>query len=320
MYIIAEIGFNHEGDMGLAVQMIEAAARAGANAVKFQTYRAIDLALPSAPHYEAIKCGEMTLEQHQELTRVACDCGIDFLSTPYSAWAVELLERVGVPAYKVASMDCTNTHLLGFIAQTKKPIYLSTGMATLAEIAETLHFLNTENSGDVTLLHCVSLYPAQADDLHLDIIPLLKKLFGVPVGYSDHYPGIQACLAATMLGAEVIETHFTLDTSKEGGDHHHSADPDMLRQLVSEIHLFTTMKGKERAIYHRPDRQWVVKFRRGVYAAKHLPAGSTLNEKDLLFCRPTSAFSPNDIDWLKGKITSQDVAAYKAIDYENLKY
>ena len=319
MYIIAEIGFNHEGDIKLAIQMIEAAAQAGANAVKFQTYRALDLALPSAPHYNAIKCGEMSLEQHKELANVAHDCGVDFLSTPYSQWAVELLEHIGVPAYKVASMDCTNTHLLRLIATTQKPIYLSTGMATLSEIAATLDFLQENNSGEVILLHCLSLYPGKAEDLHLDIIPLLKKLFGGRVGYSDHYPGVQACLIAAVLGAEILETHFTLDIAKPGGDHCHSATPEMLQQLIADIHLANQMRGKEQAIYNRPDRQWAKTFRRGMYAAKSLNKEQVIKEEDLLFCRPTSELSPNDIDWLRGKKLSQKALPYQAISHRMLE-
>jgi sialic acid synthase SpsE len=319
MYIIAEIGFNHEGDMKLAVQMIEAAAQAGANAVKFQTYRAIDLALPSAPHYQSIRCGEMSLEQHQELATVACDFGVDFLSTPYSPWAVDLLERIDVPAYKVASMDCTNTHLLQLIAATQKPVYLSTGMATLAEIANSLDFLRRNDSGQVTLLHCMSLYPANAEDLHLDIIPLLKKMFGIPVGYSDHYPGVQACFVAAILGADVLETHFTLDVSKSGGDHSHSADPKMLKQLVADIELAKSMIGVKRAIYNRPDCRWAKKFRRGVYAAKQLYQDEHLRVENLLFCRPTSRFSPNDVTWLTEKILSRNVSPYQPIEPDMLK-
>ena len=225
MYIIAEIGFNHKGDMGLAEEMIRSAADAGVNAVKFQTFRARDIALPSSPHYSLIKAGEMNVDDHVKLKMMAKGCGVDFLSTPFSPWAVDVLEEIGVEAYKVASMDCANKHLLGLIANTKKPIFLSTGMATLAEIAESMEFLQEKDSGTVTLFHCMSIYPPKAKDLNLNIIPFLRSVFGVPVGYSDHFPGIKACFSAAVLGAEVIETHFTLDTSMEGPDHHHSADP-----------------------------------------------------------------------------------------------
>jgi len=312
--IITEIGFNHEGELKLAIEMIKAATQAGANAIKFQTYRAKDLALPSAPHYQAIKRGEISLEQHQELAKIAHGCGIEFLSTPFSPWAIDVLEKVGVPAYKIASMDCTNKHLLGFVAETKKPIYLSTGMATLTEISETLYYLSEVKSGPVTLLHCMSLYPANANDLNLVIIPYLKELFGVPVGYSDHYPGTKACLGAAMLGAEVIETHFTLDISKKGADHYHSVDAEMLRQLIADIELFQQMKGTKLGCYNRPDRKYATQYRRGVFTAKSLKKGDTLRGEDLLLCRPTSQLKPEDLKWLEGRTIKQDIEEFQAVD------
>jgi sialic acid synthase SpsE len=314
VYVIAEIGFNHEGNLDVAAEMIKAASGTGATAVKFQTFRAADIALPSSSHYRDIQCGEMKLRQHLELFKVAKDYGVEFLSTPYSPWAVDLLEKVGVPAYKVASMDCTNKHLLGYVAQTRKPIYLSTGMATIAEISDSLKFLKQEKSGAVSLLHCLSCYPARAQDLNLNIIPFLKQLFHVPVGYSDHYPGVKACLAAVMLGAEIIETHFTLDSSKVGGDHSHSADPARLKELVSDIRLFGEMVGESRAIDHRPDRRLAQRLHRGVYAARSLKKGAIIREADLVFCRPAGQLSPNDVEWLKGKRVMRDVHAYQAIE------
>jgi len=311
--IIAEIGFNHEGDLKLAIKMIKAATKAGAHAVKFQTYRASDLALPSATHYQAIQSGEMNLEQHLELAEIAQGCGVEFLSTPFSPWAIDILEKVGVPAYKVSSMDCTNKYLLGFIAETKKPIYLSTGMANLSEISETLCYLSEVKSGPVTLLHCMSLYPAEAKDLNLVIIPYLKELFSVSVGYSDHYPGTKACLAAAMLGAEVIESHFTFDTSKKGADHYHSVDAEMLRKLIADIKLFQQMKGMKQGCYNRPDRKYATQYRRGVFTAKYLKKGDVLRKEDLLLCRPTSQLKPEDMRWLEGGMLKQDIDALHAI-------
>ena len=318
-YIIAEIGFNHEGNIDTATEMVKSAAKAGANAVKFQTFRASDIALPSSPHYEAIKCGEMSLEQHLELYNAAKDCGIDFISTPFSPWAVELLEKVGIPAYKVASMDCTNKHLLRHIAQTGKPIYLSTGMATLNEIADTLDYLKNEKSGPVTLLHCISIYPANAEYLNLDIIPFLKQLFDVPVGYSDHYPGTKACLAAAMIGADIIETHFTLDSSKEGGDHFHSVEPTSFRNLISDIELFRIMKGSRRGIFDRPDRQYAKDYRRGLYSVRGMTRGDVLKEENVLLCRPASELSTNDVDWLMGKVLDRDLSSYEPLKRSLLK-
>jgi sialic acid synthase SpsE len=319
IYIIAEIGFNHEGNMSVAGDMIKAAAQAGAHAVKFQTFRASDIALPSNLHYESIKCGEIDLNQHKELFSIARECNLDFISTPFSPWAVELLEKVGVPAYKVASMDCTNKHLLEYIVQTGKPIYLSTGMASLNEISDTLDFLKKEKSGPVTLMHCLSLYPANSKDLNLEIIPFLKQVFNIPVGYSDHYPGTKACLAAAMMGAEVLETHFTLDSSKEGGDHVHSVDPEDLKKLISDITLLDIMRGNRYAVFNRPDRSFAKEYRRGLYSARPLGKGNIIKQEDLLLCRPTSEFSPNDLEWITGKVLGQDIPLHHAINKGCLK-
>lgn len=309
MYLIAEIGFNHAGDMNVAKALIRGAAEAGADAVKFQTYRAEDLALPSSPHFAAIACGTMNLEQHLELKAEADAVGVDFLSTPFAPWAVDLLEEVGVGAYKIASMDCANHHLLGRVARTGKPIYLSTGMARLEEIAESLDFLATAGAGPVTLLHCVSKYPAAMDELQLETVPLLRRIFGLPTGYSDHHPGIEACFAAAALGAAVVETHFTLDASRPDGDHPHSADPKALATLVSRVRTLNTMRGRPMDILRRPDRTLADAYRRGVYAARDLAPGERLHEADLLLCRPASAFSPNDLPRLLGHPLRQAVPA-----------
>ena len=165
----------------------------------------------------------------------------------------------------------------------------------------------------------MSLYPPKVDDLNLNIIPFLKTIFGTPVGYSDHYPGIKACVAAVMLGAEVIETHFTLDTKKEGADHHHSVAPDMLKQLIAEVELFNKLKGNSNVIHSRPDRHFVNDFRRGVYSARQLKNSETIKEENLLYCRPTSELSPDDIDWINGKMLLKDVPAYTAIHREMFK-
>ena len=313
-YIIAEIGFNHNGNISTAKDMIIAAANTGANAVKFQSFRAKDIALPSSPHYDLIKKGEMNHEQHLELFNASQEFGIDFISTPFSPWAIDLLEKIGVSSYKVASMDCTNFHLLKYIAQTGKKIYLSTGMATLDEISNTINFLKTNNSGQVVLLHCVSIYPPNEHHLNLNTIQLLHNIFNLPVGYSDHYPGTDACLLAAILGATVIETHFTLDCLQKEGDHFHSVEPDQLKQLIEKILLFYSMKGKQTSVFQKPDKTFASTYRRGVYSSSHLPEGKILQEEDLLFCRPESTFSPNDLEKITGKKLLNDVPQYHPIE------
>ena len=271
------------------------------------------MAKPGSPHFKNIEKGELGISEHKIMSVAAKECGIDFISTPFSVDAVDLLEDINVPAYKVASMDCVNRHILSAIALTKKPIYLSTGMATLDEIDLSLEFLKKQESGDVTLMHCMSLYPAQAQDLNLSIISFFRKTYSVKIGYSDHYPGIDACLAAYALGAEVIETHFTLDASTEGGDHNHSATPEMLKVLVARIRLFNEMKGSCEVLSCRPDREFASSYRRGVYASRKLSSGKCLEIDDLLMCRPESSLSPNDIEGYVGKVLNEDVDKFEEI-------
>ncbi|KPA19706.1 N-acylneuraminate-9-phosphate synthase, partial [Candidatus Magnetomorum sp. HK-1] len=205
-------------------------------------------------------------------------------------------------------------HLLKYIAQTKKKIYLSTGMATLKEISETLNFLELNRSGPITLMHCVSMYPPQAQHLNLEIIPLMKKLFDIPSGYSDHFPGTMACLLAAILGASTIETHFTLDSCRKTGDHFHSVNPDDLKQLIENISLFTTMRGKLSSVFQKADRDLIYNYRRGLFSAKNLPKGKLLQENDFLFCRPKTILSPNEMESLIGKKLLNDVAPYQPIE------
>ncbi len=316
-YIIAEIGFNHEGDLRKAKAMIHSAAEAGVSAVKFQTFRAGDIVLPSSPHYKMIERAEMNLETHQQLALISRECGIDFLSTPFSNWAVDILEKVNVLAYKVASMDLTNYTLLSYIAQTRKPIYLSTGMSTLAEIAASIDFLKGENVDSIYLLHCISYYPPKAEDLNLSAIPFMKRVFNLPVGYSDHFPGTKACFMAAVLGAEVIETHFTLDTSLPEGDHSHSASPLQLKQLVEDIEFIKQAVGKEDFFADRPDRDVVNQFRRGIYAAQDIESGTRLTQEHLIFCRPQTELSLLQMSWYEGRITRRSIKKYQALSVED---
>lgn len=319
MYLIAEIGFNHEGDIELAKQMIKAAAENGADAVKFQTFNASDIALPDAPHYSLIKDGELTPEQHELLFKTAVDEGVEFLSTPFSMTGVDMLDELGVSAFKVASMDCTNTPLLEKIAKKGKPMFISTGMTELHEMADTVNTLKNAGCTDMTLLHCISHYPAETEDLNLDIIPYINSVLNVPVGYSDHYPGVDACIAAAMLGASVIETHFTLDKTREGGDHAHSADPADLGYLKKQMDLFFKMKGNRENIFNRPDRSCKKDYRRGVYVASDMKKGEIIKGENLFCSRPESDFTPHDIKYLEGRTLTSDIKANKPITRDKIQ-
>ena len=318
-YIIAEIGFNHEGNMDAARQMIRAAAGAGANAVKFQTFLASDLALPCSSHFTLVKPAEMTFDDLCTLKAWADEAGVDFLSTPFSVQAVKWLDEIDVPAVKIASMDCTNLHLLKHVAATSRRILISTGMADMDEIRRTLNFLDEQGSGEVVILHCISNYPARAEELNLAVLGLLKRTFNRPVGYSDHHHNPQACLLAAILGAEIIETHFTIFPERKDGDHAHSLGPRDLERLVADINTACVMIGSEKFMENRSDRENAPVFRRGLYAGKNLVKGETIRESDMLFCRPVSSMSPSDMEGINGKILSRNVKQYTPLMHEDVE-
>jgi N-acetylneuraminate synthase/N,N'-diacetyllegionaminate synthase len=308
VYVIAEIGFNHGGDLVLAKKMIEAAAGAGADAVKFQTFKAAALVLESSEHFDVIKNAELSLEDHRQLARAAAAAGVHFLSTAFDEDSLDLLERVGVPAYKVASMDLDNLPFLERLAGLGKPILLSTGMATEEEIGEAVETIRACGNDRIIVLHCVSEYPTPLEDANLLTIPRLGEAFGLPTGYSDHVLGNAAAVAAAALGASVIEKHFTSDKSLPGPDHALSADPEEMAALVKTVREVETALGRPVADEDRPDRANAVAFRRGLHAAVDIPEGTVITKGMLKCVRPGGGLGPKDIGRILGRETKQDIA------------
>jgi len=247
-FIIAEAGVNHNGSVELAKKLIDAAKDAGADAVKFQTFKAESVVVKDAQkaeyqkettgegsQYVMIKKLELAEEDFRELADYAEKKDIMFLSSPFDKDSVDLLHELDVPAFKVGSGEITNLPLLRYIAKKGKPIILSTGMSTLGEIEEALDVIRSEGVEDIILLHCVSNYPARIEDVNLRAMGTLKQAFKLPVGFSDHTLGITAPIAAVALGACVIEKHFTLDRNLPGPDHRASLEPDELKEMVKAI-------------------------------------------------------------------------------------
>jgi N-acetylneuraminate synthase len=249
VFVIAEAGVNHNGDLKLARALIDVAVEAGADAVKFQTFRAERLATPDAPkaeyqvqttgnaesQFEMLRRLELSADAHRELQAYCHERGIIFLSTPFDEEAVDLLDESGVAAFKISSGDLTNSPLLEHVASKGKPVILSTGMSELSELIEAVSVLNTAGCENPVLLHCVSNYPADPAEVNLRAMQTMRSAFDVPVGFSDHTQGIDVALAAVALGACVIEKHFTLDRTMPGPDHRASLEPTELRELVRSI-------------------------------------------------------------------------------------
>lgn len=332
-FIIAEIGSNHNGDIDLCHRLIDEAARCGVDAVKFQSWSSNSLVsrgeyerntvyTDTKKHFgtlrEMVDAYQFTPDMHHAAASHCRELGVTFLSTPFSPEEVDLLEDIGVKAYKVASMDVNHPLLLEAMARTGKPIILSTGMATLAEVETAIGTLTTAGSGPVALLHCVSIYPPDPDDVNLRNLATLEQAFDLPVGFSDHTLGVSVPLAAIALGACIIEKHFTLDKEMEGWDHGISADPEEMASLVAEGALVHRALGRTVRRVSEAEMQKRAKFRRRVVMARAVPAGHVLTLADLDFKRPGTGIDPNLYPLLIGRTVLRDLEADAELEWRDL--
>ncbi|MBO6783117.1 MAG: N-acetylneuraminate synthase family protein [Alphaproteobacteria bacterium] len=305
-YVIAEIGANHNGDMKLARQSIDAAHAAGADAAKFQSW---DTGLFARGFYNDNPGLEAQVAEYavaaREMSGLADYCrevGIDFASTPFSRRELRELDALDPPFIKIASMDLNNDHLLAAAAETGRTIVLSTGFARTGEIEHALSTLEGEGHTDTVLLHCIGLYPPPTDQhVNLRNMEMLAETFGYPVGFSDHTKGVEVTLAAIALGAAVIEKHFTLDKNMDGWDHAVSADPADLAVITSAARRIPAALGSRRRVVSEEEARQGVTMRRSIVAARDLPAGHVLTLDDLEFRRPGTGISPNDADRVVGR-------------------
>ena len=312
VFIIAEIGGNHNGDFELAKEMVKAAAQSGADAVKFQTFKAAQLISKDVPAFERVKTLgiktqferfkqlEFSAEQLQELCQLARACDVEFMSTPFDNESVETLDQL-VKVYKIASADLINIKLLRHIASKDKPVILSTGQATPKEIDRAIGLFSKD---ELALLHCVSAYPTPEDEANLHSITFLKSRFDFPIGYSDHTIGILGCVIAVALGAKVIEKHFTLDKSLEYGDHSLSADPDDLTKMVSQIRRVEKMLGEIETKCMPSESSSRIQLRRYLFLSRDINSNTVLAEDmidTLMSNRRTTGIPVSRIDDVIGK-------------------
>ena len=331
--VIAEAGVNHNGDLDLAKKLVEAAAAAGANAVKFQTFTAAELAIEAAPKalYQSRNDGdgnqremlerlELSPDQHRELAAHCRHCEIDFLSTAFGQTELELLIELGIGAIKVPSGEITHRPLLEAMATAaandQLPVYLSTGMSTLGEVEAALEiFLEAGLRREtITLLHCLSAYPAPEDQINLRAMNTLAIAFGCPVGYSDHTLGIIAPVAAVALGAVVIEKHLTLDMNLPGPDHCASLEPEPFAAMVAAIRSCENMLGSGRKQPQPSEQNTLQVARRSLRAARFIQAGQIFQPNDLICKRPADGLSPMVHPQLLGRRAERDYQPGEAID------
>jgi len=334
VFVIAEAGVNHNGELDLALRLCDAARAAGADAVKFQTFRAEDLVLPGAPtaQYQARQTGqqdqfamlqrlELSLPQHEAIKRHCDAIGIEFFSTPFSVEAVDMLVRLGVRRIKLSSGELTHRALVERAAAARLPLLVSTGMATMDEIREALQWIAGARGGldGVTVLHCTSAYPAPDEALNLKAMVSMAADLGMAVGYSDHSLGIEAALAAVALGASVIEKHLTLDATLPGPDHSASLEPAQFKAMVDGIRRVSAMLGDGVKAPTLEERDTARVARRSIVAAVDIPAGAVITAAMLACRRPATGIAPRELASVLGRQAAQRVPAGTVLQWDQLQ-
>ena len=329
-YVVAEAGSNHNRDLGMARGLIDAAAAAGADAVKFQTFSG-PLYSTKAPTFDYLpSAGQAPSELLEQIALprdwqplLAEHCrsrGIEFLSSPFDLEAVEQLVELGVPALKVASFEIVDLPFLRQVGAKRRTVILSTGMAKLGEIEEAIESLQAGGAQEICLLQCASVYPAPASVMNLRAIATMKAAFGLPVGLSDHTRGIHVAAAAVALGANLLEKHFTLDRDLPGPDHSFAIGPNELVDLVDQVREVESALGDGRK--NGPSDEEAVemytKARRSVVAATDIAAGTTLTRDMLTVKRPGHGIKPNLIEALVGRTAARRIDADEVITWDML--
>lgn len=328
VFIIAEIGINHNGDPRLARRMIDAAAKAGADSVKFQTFRAEEFMADREMVYEYRSAGrlvrenmfrmfkrlELPLKAYRELFAYARRRGVVPMTSVADPESLAIARAAGAPALKLSSEDLVNLPLVELAARSRMPLILSTGMGDAQEVRDALRLLRRGGTRDAVFLHCVSAYPTPDGEANLARIEGLRQLTGAPVGYSDHTKGIEACVAAVALGACMLEKHFTLDPDMPGPDQALSSDPNEFALLVAAVRRVEAMRGsaavEPAAIERRFSRPT---FRRSLVAARDLPAGHLIRRSDLLLKRPGSGLRARDARLILGRVLRRAVRADRPV-------
>jgi len=302
VYIIAEIGSNFDGSLKRAKMLIDLAKDCGADAVKFQCFTADKIVSKEGFEglkmgfqakweksvYEVYKSAELPLEWIEELSHYASKKRLHFLATPYNKEAVDILDDVGVPAFKIGSGDITWNELLKHIAKKEKPIILSTGASTIAEIDEALRVIKSEGNNDIILLQCVTNYPSHFESANIRAMKAMSEIFDVLVGYSDHTPGIIVPLGAVALGACIIEKHFTDDKTRKGPDHPFAMDVKEFKEMVDSIRALEKALGSPVKNLYEEEKETVILQRRCLRAAKDIPKGSKITEDMIDVLRPSA--------------------------------
>ena len=322
VFVIAEAGVNHNGCLDLAYKLVDVAVEAGADAVKFQTFKAEQVISryaekaeyqkettdASESQLEMVKKLELNREAHEKLMAYCRDKGIEFLSTPFDLESIDLLIELGIKTLKIPSGEITNLPYLRKIGALGKKVIMSTGMATLEEVRMALEVLvnGRAQKENITILHCNTEYPTPFEDVNLRAMLTMKDKLGVKVGYSDHTLGIEVSVAAVALGAEVIEKHFTLDKTSEGPDHKASLEPDELKAMIRSIRNIERAMGSGVKRPSLSELKNIMIARKSIIAAKDIKKGEIFTGKNITVKRPGNGISPMKWDEVIGQVAMRD--------------
>lgn len=319
-FIIAEAGSNYDGKLEIAKRLIKAAKDARADGIKFQTFRAEKLASPqyAKEMYKSLEKYELKAEWHAQLKKHADELGIIFLSTPFDEGSVDLLDKIGVPAFKVASGDLTHLPLVEYIAKKGKPMIVSTGGASLGEVEEAINMIRNQGNNDIVLMHCVSNYPAKIEDANIRAMVTMRDAFHLPVGYSDHSLGSLVPLAAVALGACIVEKHITFDRSSPGPDHPFAMEVNEFQEMVRNIRVLEKALGN--GVKHRVENENTeVKIaRRSLFADVNIPKGAEITKEMIKIVRPGIGIHPKYLSLIIGKEAKTDITEDEVITWDTI--
>jgi N,N'-diacetyllegionaminate synthase len=333
-FIVAEVGVNHNGSVVLAKKLIDAAQDAGADAVKIQAFKTEKIVTKYAEktsyqkentgskksQYDMLKKLELEDKEIEELCSYAKERNIVFFSSVFDKESVDLLNKLKVPAFKIASGEITNFPLLRYVAEKKTPIILSTGMSTVGEVEEALEVIREKGSVDIILLHCVTSYPAKTEEANLKVIDVWQNSFGLPIGFSDHTLGIAAPIAAVALGAVLIEKHFTLDKNMPGPDHRASLEPNEFKEMVDAIRDVEKALGDGVKKLTEEEERIKKVVRRSIVAKVNISKGKVITEDMLDIKRPGTRLEPRYLNKVIGMKAKKDIKADELMTFDKLTW
>jgi len=321
-HIFVEIGAMYESIEGMK-KLIRLSRKAGVDGVKIQTFQAAKLALPGAEfelsdgriisQYDFFKKYEISKKNHRILFDYAKKQNILLFSTPSHVDDVDFLEELGTPLYKTGSDDLTNYPFLKYIGKMGKPVILSTGMSTIAEIEEAVKTIIQTGNKQITLMQCTTSYPSKPEHANLNVMQTLKKAFGFPVGYSDHIPGIFPSVLAASMGASIIEKHITLDRNLQRPDHEVSIEPDELENLVKQVRMIPKLQGSSVKTVSPDEERWRINARKSLVSAKRIKAGGIFSHDNIKIMRPGTGIHPRHIEFIIGKPATREIPANQLI-------